>query len=277
MLKINNLKHLSVLVVTVVSLGAIFFGGLSLVNAQTVLQGYTSEEKLQRGMLVALKDGDQSKVVALTDKTVDKFKGVVVEQNDSPITISSEERKIFVADVGPYEVLVSDENGPIKKGNYISISSTSGIGAAATENQSFVVGVAADDFGGGGDSISSTTNSAGRKAQVGRIRVDVAFGKNPSARDPDSGKVPAVLKRLSETIADKPVSATKIYIGLGVFLVTAAIAGLTMFSGVRSAVISIGRNPLSKASIYRGLIQVVLFGLIIFITGIFGVYLILKL
>jgi hypothetical protein len=157
------------------------------------------------------------------------------------------------------------------------VSSTPGIGALATENQKFVVGVAAGDFAGQGDAISSTSGEGGKKTQVGRIRVDVAFGKNPSAKDPQDSKVPAVLKRISESIADKPVSTTKIYVGFIVFLGTAIIACTTLFSGVRSAVISIGRNPLSKASIYRGLFQVVLLGLIIFITGIFGVYLILKL
>ncbi len=246
-------------------------------HGQTVLQGYASDEKLQRGMLVALKEGDESKVVALTDKTVEKFKGVIVEQNDSPVTISNEDRKNFVATVGPYEVLVSNENGPIKKGNYISLSSTSGIGALATENQKFVVGVATSDFTGSSDSLATASNTAGRKAEVGRITVDVAFGKNPNARDPAENKVPAILKKVSESIADKPVSTFRIYIGLAIFIAAAAVAGTMLFSGVRSAVVAIGRNPLSKSSIYRGLLQVVLLGLIIFLVGIFGVYLVLKL
>lgn len=277
MSKINTLvKSNNFLWVMIFAVMAIFTLSAN-VLAQTVLQGYSSDEKLQRGMLVALKDGDQTKVSALTRETADKFKGVVVEQNDSPVTISSDDRKIFVAAVGPYEVLVSDENGAIKKGNYICVSSTPGIGALATEDQKFVVGVAANDFTGQGDAISSTTSKEGKKTQVGRIKIDVAFGKNPSAKDPLDSKVPAILKKISETVADKPVSATKIYVGVLIFMATAIVAGITLFSGVRSAVISIGRNPLSKVSIYRGLIQVVLLGLIIFITGIFGVYLVLKL
>ena len=200
----------------IISFMAVFaFSGVSF--AQTVLQGYSSDEKLQRGMLVSLKDGDETKVSALTKENVEKFKGVVVEQNDSPVTISSEDRKIFVAAVGPYEVLVSDENGPIKKGNYVTVSSSPGIGSLATENQKFVVGVAATDFTGQGDAISSATAGGGKKTQVGRIKVDVAFGKNPTASDPTVSKVPAVLKRISDSIADKPVSTTKIYIGFSVF------------------------------------------------------------
>lgn len=273
-----NIRNKSTHLVWVMVAGIVALFLLPVISsAQTVLQGYGSEEKLQRGMLVALKDGDESKVVALTDKSVQKFKGVIVEQNDSPVTISNDERRNFVATVGPYEVLVSNENGPIKAGNYISVSSTSGIGALARENQQFVIGVAAQDFGGGGDAISSATTEAGNKIQVGRIKVDVAFGKNPGAKDANANKVPEALRRISESIADKPVNTSRIYIGLAIFIVTAVVSGIVLFSGVRSGVIAIGRNPLSKSSIYRGLIQVILLGLIIFLAGIFGVYLVLKL
>lgn len=251
------------------------FSGL--VFAQTVLQGYASDEKLQRGMLVATKDGDDKKVVALTDKTIDKFKGVVVEKNDSPVTISNEEQKIFVATSGPYEVLVSDENGPIKKGDFVSISTASGIGAVATEDSQFVVGVAAGDFAGGGDSLSTAKSSSGKDVKVGRIKVDVAFGKNPGAKDKAHSKVPGILKNISESVADKPLSAARIYLSFTVFVATVVVSGIVLFSGIRSGVIAIGRNPLSKKTIYRGLMQVIVLGLIIFIVGIFGVYLVLKL
>lgn len=246
-------------------------------SAQSVLQGYSSDEKLQRGMLVAGKEGDETKVVALTDKTADKFKGVVVEQNDSPVTISSDDRKIFVATTGPYDVLVSNENGTIKRGDYISISTASGIASRATEFQPYVIGVAASNFEGGGDSIGTTKTSSGKDVQFGRIKVDVAFGRNPALKIPEKDRVPDALQKLSQSIADKPVSSIRIYLGLAVFVGTAIIAGTMLYSGTRSSIISIGRNPLSKASIYRGLIQVVLLSLIVFITGLFGVYLLLKL
>jgi hypothetical protein len=255
----------------------IFLSNSNSLSAQSVLQGYSSDEKLQRGMLVAGKDGDDSKVVALTDKTAEKFKGVIVEQNDSPVTISNDDRKIFVATVGPYEVLVSNENGKIKRGDYIGISSSSGIGAKATEFQPYVIGVAASDFEGGGDSIGTTKTQTGQNVQFGRIKVDVSFGRNPVLKIPEKDRVPDALQKLARSVADKPVSSTKIYLGLAVFLGTAIISGTMLYSGTRSSIISIGRNPLSKASIYRGLIQVVLLSLIVFITGLFGVYLLLKL
>ena len=247
------------------------------VIAQSVLQGYSTDESLQKGMLIALKEGDDSKIVAVTDKNVNKFKGVVVNKNDSPVTISNEERKVFVASTGPYEVLVSDENGPIKKGNYLSISSSSGIAANAHDTQEYVIGVATSDFEGKGDTISTTTAEGGQKTNIGRVTVDVALAKNPNMKAPAKDRIPDAIQKLSRAIADKPVSNIRIYIAMAIFIAASAIAGTMLYSGVRNTMISIGRNPLSKASIYRGLLQVILLSLIIFIVGIFGVYLLLKL
>lgn len=247
------------------------------VIAQSVLQGYSTDESLQKGMLIALKEGDDSKIVAVTDKNVNKFKGVVVNKNDSPVTISNEERKVFVASTGPYEVLVSDENGPIKKGNYLSISSSSGIAANAHDAQEYVIGVATSDFEGKGDTISTTTAEGGQKTNIGRVTVDVALAKNPNMKTPAKDRIPDAIQKLSRAIADKPVSNIRIYIAMAIFIAASAIAGTMLYSGVRNTMISIGRNPLSKASIYRGLLQVILLSLIIFIVGIFGVYLLLKL
>lgn len=258
----------------VMFLGFLFSGPVLM--AQSVLQGYASDESLQKGMLIALKEDDQSKIVAVTDKNVDKFKGVVVNKNDSPVTISGESDKYFVAPTGPYEVLVSDENGEIKKGNYISISSSSGIGSKALDNQEFVIGVASSDFGGGGDTIGSSDIN-GKKVNFGRITVDVALAKNPNMKAPEKDKIPDAIQKISNAIADKPVSNIRIYIGMAIFIAASLIAGTMLYSGVRNTIISIGRNPLSKGSIYKGLFQVILLSLIIFIIGIFGVYLLLKL
>jgi hypothetical protein len=262
---------------------SVFLGGLGVVfaayllspaiSAQSVLQGYKSDDNLQKGMLVALKEGDEGKLVALTHDNASKFKGVIVDKNDSPVTISSEERNIFVATSGPYEVLVTNENGPIAKGDYIVVSSSAGIGAKATDREEYVVGVAAAEFTGGGDSLSKTANNT----NVGRIKMDVSFGLNPGKKEVNNSKVPSALKKLSESIVDKPVSTPRIYLALSIFMITASITAVTLYSGVRNAIISIGRNPLSKSKIIRGLVQVVVFALIVFLVGLFGVYLILKL
>jgi hypothetical protein len=49
-----------------------------------------------------------------------------------------------------------------------------------------------------------------------------------------------------------------------------------LYAGVRSSVISMGRNPLARKTIIRNLIQIVLIALIILVTGLIAVYLLLK-
>ena len=78
-------------------------------------------------------------------------------------------------------------------------------------------------------------------------------------------------------MTDKKVSAARIYLGLAVLALTTVITGNLVYSGVRSGMISVGRNPLSKKSIIKSLIQTVIAGLIIFIVGVLAVYLLLKL
>ncbi len=255
----------------------IIFSLASPIAAQTVLQGYSSDEPLQKGMIVTAKADDQSKVEAVTDKTIEKMKGVVTDANDSPVTLSGDGKKVFVATTGPYEVLVSNENGPINQGDYISISSLAGIGMKATDTQSTVFGRATTKFEGGGDSIGKTQAKSGGTVEFGRIKVDIAILKNPNMKAPDKDQVPDVLQKVASSVAEKPVSAIRIYLALAVLIVTGGVAAVTLFSGVRSSVISIGRNPLSKGMIVKGLVQVLLLSVIIFITGLFGVYLLIKL
>lgn len=247
------------------------------VLAQTVLQGYASDEALQKGMLVKLKNEDQSKVETVTEATLDSLKGVVADANDSPVTLSGDGQKIFVATSGSYEVLVSNENGQIAQGDYISASSLAGIGMKANENQTVVLGRAIAKFEGGGDSIGKSTTKDGQNVSFGRIKVDIGVVKNPLLKNPEKDKVPDVLQKVASTVAEKPVTSLRIYLALCVLIATTLVAATTLFSGVRSTVISIGRNPLSKGIIIKGLVQVLLVSLIIFITGLFGVYLLIKL
>lgn len=246
-------------------------------SAQSIAQGYATDQTLQRGMLVASKQDDPNKVEAVTVDSLDRLKGVVVQPNDSSVTISSEGQKVFVAATGTYEVLVSDQSGQIKTGDYISISSLAGIGMKASDTQSFIIGKAAQNFDGKTDSVGSSVIADDQRVNFARIRVDVAINRNPLLKSPDAPKIPGILNKISQAVAEKPVSSAKVYLATAVFLVSATISGIMLYSGARGSLISIGRNPLSKKVVIRGLIQVVLMSLIIFITGLFGVYLLLKL
>lgn len=255
---------------------------LSIANpleAQTVTQGYGTDEPLQKGMIVRLKKDDATKLDALTAEDVEKMHGVVVDPNDAPVTISAEGQKVFVATVGRYDVLVSNQAGAISTGDYITISSIRGIGMKAGTREPVVVGRATAGFDGKENVISTTEVKKGDgniPVAIGRIQVDIGVARNPllKATEPN---LPEILKRATETIAGKPVSPAKAYVSIILFVISAGIAATLMYGGIRSGIISIGRNPLSKKSIIRGMLQVIITGLIIFISGVFGVYLLLKL
>lgn len=247
--------------------------------AQAVSQGYGADTVMQRGMMVQPKESDSSKVEPVKQANADKLFGVVVDPNDAPVTLSSDGKKVFVATAGSYEVLVSSIAGDIKAGDYIATSPIDGVGMKAGNKDPYIIGRALADFDSKSLRISTTQvkDSSGktREVSIGRVKSDVGISGNPllKAEEPS---VPEVLRKASEAIAGKQVNAARIYTGLFVFIVSTIIAVILMYGGVRSAIISIGRNPLGKKSIMRGMLQVIITGMIVFISGIFGVYLLLK-
>jgi len=246
--------------------------------AQSVTQGYSTDETLQKGMIVGLKENDPAKVTPINVEQIDKILGIVVDASDSPITLSGEQEKVFVATIGRYEVLVSDQQGAINPTNYITVSALNGIGMLANFEQSEIVGRAITGFNGKDGIISSSvlkdTNGNEQKVNIGRIEVDIAVSKNPLAKS--AAVTPEWLGKVGQAISGKSLSPARLYIAAAIFFIGAFIAGAILYAGIRSSIIAIGRNPLSKKSILRGLLQVIFTSLIVFIISVFGVYLLLK-
>ncbi|MFZ1323779.1 MAG: hypothetical protein WAQ57_01300 [Candidatus Saccharimonadales bacterium] len=246
--------------------------------AQSVTQGYGTDEALQKGMIVGLKEDDTAKVTPINVDQIDRMLGIVVDANDSPITISGEQEKVFVATVGRYDVLVSNQQGEIKQGDYITVSALNGIGMLAGFEQSEIVGRATSSFNGRDNVISTSllkdTNGNEQKVSIGRVGVDIAISKNPLAKS--AAVTPEWLGKIGQAIAGKSLSPARVYISAAIFVIGAFIAGAILYAGIRSSIIAIGRNPLSKKSILRGLLQVIFTSLIVFIISVFGVYLLLK-
>ena len=260
--------------------GLIFLGLASPISAQSVTQGYSTDRLLQRGTIVSLDAEDTSKVVASTKENQDRLHGVVIAPNDASFTLSDENEKTFVATIGRFDGLVSTEAGTIQPGDFLAVSSVTGIAMKAGEFDPYTVGKAIEGFDGNENAVSSTeiSDSLGNTntVAIGRVLVDVAVGSNPLLRPVDS-TLPEFLESAAEAIADKPVSPVRIYIGIFIILAAAGIAGSLLYSGTKSSVISIGRNPLSKKSITKSLLQIIVSSIIIFLIGLFGVYLLLRL
>jgi hypothetical protein len=264
----------------VLGIVSIFLLTLS-VNAQTLTQGYGADSVLQVGMIVGLKKDDPRMVEPISSADAAHIQGVVVSANDSAVLLGNDNEKVYVASGGRFKVLVSNQNGDIKNGDYVSVSSIDGIGKASSPDDPIVLGKAISGYQGSDTnqviSTAKVKNASGNEVQLslGYVIVDISIGKNPLAKTENN--LPVFLSKAGETIAGKPVSATKVYISLALMFLTTAVAASLLYAGVRNSMIAIGRNPLSRKLIIRGLFQVVFIGLIVFLCGVFGVYLLLKL
>ena len=78
-------------------------------------------------------------------------------------------------------------------------------------------------------------------------------------------------------MAEKEVDPIRIYLSLAITLIGTIAAIVVIYAGVRNSVISIGRNPMSKKSIFRALLEIILTSFLILIISLFAVYLLLKL
>jgi hypothetical protein len=248
-----------------------------------VTQTYNADPSVQIGMLVRLKEKDGTTVTPLTSKEANSLLGVVVPKDDATIVITPGEVKaqqVLVATTGTFSVLVSNQNGPVNIGDYLSVSALSGIAMKADENQARIIGKATSAFSGTSNVVGTVKlkDSAGRtkSVSIGRSSLDIKIAVNPLFQK-NADFVPGFAAKIADSVSSKPVSVARIYLGMALIGTTAFVTAMLLYSGVRSGMVAVGRNPLSKKSIFRSLIQTVIAGLIIFATGIFAVYLLLKL
>lgn len=253
---------------------------INALRAASITTGYGTSGDVQIGMIVGLVKDDSTKVEAINSDRITEAIGVAVNNTDSPITLSGEDQKTYVAGSSKYAVLVSDQNGSIRAGDYITLSSLNGIGMRADEFQSVVIGQATQEFKDKNSStyISTTTVKDNRgndkNINIGKVEVNIGIVKNPLARNVTDA--PEILQRAGKTIAGRAVTAPRLYIALVLLILVSAISASVIYSAVRSGMIAVGRNPLSRRLIVRGIMQVVVVALIIFFTGLFGVYLIIR-
>ena len=260
-------------------LALVFLTTTAFSGAQTITQGYSSDSLLQRGTIVSLVLDDAKKVEPSSLDNDERMQGVIVSANDATFTLSSEDEKTFVATNGRFDVFVSNENGVIQGGDYITISRVAGIGMKAGESEPYIIGKAVENFDGETNVLSTTDiddNGITKKVSIGRIMVDIGVAGNPLLK-PSRAALPGFLQKAAETVAGRsPVNPIRVYISMFILLTAAIVAGILLYSGVKSSLISIGRNPLSKKSITKGIVQVIMTSILILLLGIFGVYLLLR-
>lgn len=254
------IKWLRRVVVTLVA-GAVagFVLAVPLAAAQTIAQSFQADKNVVPGRVVSLKAGSSTSVQLSPAGQSQRIYGVAIDPSLAPVTLQRQSgQQVFVATSGTYPVSVSSVDGPIAKGDYLSISSADGVASKAGQ-QAYVLGQALQNFSG----------------SSGEISVAVLIQRNPLLKD--SLALPSFLRSVGDSVAGKEVGPVRVYAALAAFLVACVIAFSTLAIGIRTSLTSIGRNPLSRHLILNGLVQVIIVGFAVLILGLFSVYLLLKL
>ena len=243
---------------------------------------YAADNPIDNGTIVVLTGKDSNQVRVATQKDVANMFGVTVDRTQLPLTVTNESIKneTFVAVSGTYNVLVTNQAGSIASGDYLTLSSINGTAMRVGEEEVTVFGRANSSFNDSSVVLGTTTlkdsNGGEKTVKIGSIPVTIDIKTNPNHKSTDVN-APDFLKRVGEAIADKEVNPIRIYISVAIAVISLIAAIVVVYAGVRNSVISIGRNPMSKKSIFRALLEVILTALLIVIVGLFAVYLLLKL
>lgn len=247
------------------------------------VQGYAADRKIDYGTIVELTGDKSDRVKVASQSEMQNMFGVTVDPKQLSVRLSSGnlENEVYVAVSGTYDVLVSDQGGEIKAGDYLTLSSINGIAMKAGTEESTVFGRAVGSFDGKGvtlgtSELTDTNDNSKKTVKLGSVPVTIDIKSNPNEKSTDTN-VPEFLKRVGQAIAEKEVSPIRIYLSMAITAISLIAAIVVLYSGVRSGVISIGRNPMSKKSIFRSLLEIILTSILILIIGLFAVYLLLKL
>ncbi len=221
-----------------------------------ISQGFLTKSAPPMGTIVSLDKNSTDYVSPATVETGNGILGVVIQGNNSLLTVSDgKTNQVQVATSGVVPVLVSDINGDISAGDEITASPINGVGMKATTNAK-VVGVAQNDLKtSSNNQTQAYTDKQGHKHTVllGQVlvQVNVAY----YYRQPDKTIVPQAIQNLANALAGKPVDSLPIIISMAIFIVTIVIIVTIIYSMIHSSIISVGRNPMSQAAIYRNLMQ----------------------
>lgn len=232
--------------------------------AETAYIDVGDPSSIRPGMIVA-REGD---VFRLTDVAYDaKVLGVIVENSDIVVQIADEQKRKqhIVAISGELLVLVNTSSGEIVKGDFITSSSTSGIGMKARSG-GVVLGTALEDY------ASDDTEA------IGTILVRIDVHALPSL-----GPVEQFVRTSNDLFKFGPqglsnTSPVVRYILAIVIVLIMVLGGFYMFGRIAlRGIEALGRNPLARTTIMTGIIVNSLLTVTLVVIGFIIAYIIITL
>jgi hypothetical protein len=232
-----------------------------------ISQEFLSNSSIPLGSIVSLRQNSSSYVDIADTSNTNNILGIVISADSSPLTLSTTEtNRVQIATTGLVPVLASNINGEVQVGDQITASPIGGVGMKATGNVK-VVGIAQGNLAGSSHTqqqMYMDKNKRQHTILLGQIPilVNVAY----YFKQPDKTLIPPALQNLANALASKTVNPIPIIISMAIFLVTLLIVVTLIFTMIHGSIISVGRNPMAQAAVYRNLIQ--LSGLVILILAV---------
>jgi hypothetical protein len=218
----------------------------------SIAQGFpidTSRGDIIPGSLVSLKSDSQSVELA-TDESAARLAGIADQK--SLLVISAETKGAQVVLSGSTTAIVSDINGPVRSGDKITASPIPGVGMIAT-TEARIVGTAQSDLDISKAQTQTITDVHNKPHTVHigyiPIQVGLAYYQAPGSF------LPPFVQNFVNTVAGKPVSLVRIIFCAILLLFSFISLSILVSSTVRSAMISLGRNPLAAPNIRKSLYQ----------------------
>ncbi len=241
-----------------------------------ISQSYSSSQQLAVGSIVSLVKNTSDQVDAALSTNVNSIVGVVVNSNNSLLSLSTGQTgQVQVATSGIEEVLVSNINGNIYQGNEVTASPISGVGMLATSDIK-VVGIAQGTLNNTNGTTETYSNKSGQKHTILVGEIPVLVNVSYYYKLPDKTLIPSAIQNIADSLAGKQVNTAPILISMAIFIITIIVVASIVYSMIRSSIISVGRNPLSQSAVFRGIIQ--LSGLVvgILVVAVILIYMILT-
>lgn len=241
-----------------------------------ISQGFLTNSSLAPGSIVSLQKDSSDYVNAATVSNSADILGVVIDSNDAQVSLSSgEANQVQVVTSGIEQVLVSDINGNISVGDSITSSPIDGVGMNATSNAK-VVGIAQSSFPNSTATKQTYTDKSGQKHTVSIGEVPVLINVAYYYKQPNKTLIPPALQNIANALAGKTVNSLPILISIGIFIVTLIIVVSIIYSMIHSSIISVGRNPMAQAAVYRNVIQLSGLVIVILAVAVFSIYMVLT-
>lgn len=242
-------------------------------SSSTIAQSFKAsgpQDDIITGTLVSTESGKNTIKLATID-TTSQLVGVV--DSKPLVSLSEGGQEIEVVLSGTTNVLVSDINGTIKSGDKIAVSPVAGVGMKATDDGQ-IVGTAQGTFNATTTRSIADQNGKYHDIHLGYIRAQIGVA---TYQAPNSSFLPPFIQGAANAIAGQSVSLVRVLICCALLVLGFTTVVILVYTSTRSAMTSLGRNPLASHAIRRGLYQVSAISLVIVGAVLLASYLILAL